>query len=120
VAGDINDQGQIIGNYGDPAGNTHGFLLSAGKFTAIDFPGAFSLTFPTGITANGEIVGTYDDSNGTTHGFTLIASKFCTVDFPVTFGTFAFRANEAGQIVGMHFHFGQHGFLATPTLIQKP
>ena len=59
-------------------------------------------------------------SNGTTHGFTLIAGNFCAVDFPVTFGTFAFRANEAGQIVGMHFHFGQHDFLATPSLIQKP
>jgi uncharacterized membrane protein len=73
VAGDINDQGQIVGNYGDAAGNTHGFTLSAGKFTTIDFPVALSTTAPSDINANGEIVGFYDDSNGSIHGFTLTA-----------------------------------------------
>jgi hypothetical protein len=40
----------------DAAGDTRGFLLSAGIFTKIDVPGALDLAFPTGISANGEIV----------------------------------------------------------------
>lgn len=34
----INSAGQMVGEYSDSS--THGFLLSAGTFTTIDFPGA--------------------------------------------------------------------------------
>jgi len=119
VAGGINAQGQIVGNFGDASGKFHGFLLSAGNFTAIDFPGAFSVTSPFGINSNGEIVGFYDDSNGNLHGFTLMDGNFSTVDFPGGFNTQAVRVNEAGQIVGIYFSSGQHGFLATPIPKQK-
>ncbi len=120
VAGGINDRGQIVGNFGDASGITHGFLLSGGNLSTIDFPGALDTTAPFGISANGEIVGFYDDSNGVLHGFTLIAGNFSTVDFPGGFNTLAFRVNEAGQIVGRYNLSGQHGFLATPSLIGKP
>jgi hypothetical protein len=109
-----------VGNYDDVSGITHGFLLSAGSFSTIDFPGALDSTAPSSITAKGEISGFYDDSNGVLHGFTLIAGNFGTVDFPGAFLTEAFRANEAGQIVGIYNLAGQHGFLATPNPIQKP
>lgn len=111
VAGDINDSGQIVANYGDASGNAHGFLLSAGNFSAIDFPGAFSSTGPSGISANGQIVGSYDDSNGALHGFLLSGAKFSTLDFPNVFSTLANRVNAVGQIVGIYFFFGQHGFM---------
>jgi probable HAF family extracellular repeat protein len=115
VAGGINDRGQIVGNYDDVSGITHGFLLSAGSFSTIDFPGALDLTAPSGITANREIVGFFDDGNGALHGFTLIASNFSTEDFPGAFLTEAFRVNEAGRIVGIYNLAGQHGYLATLT-----
>ena len=120
MAGGINDRGQIVGNFSDASGISHGFLLSAGNFMTIDFPGALDDTAAFGITANGEIVGFYDDSNGVIHGFTLIAGNFNNVDSPGAFLTEAVRANEAGQIVGIYNLAGQHGFLATPNPIQKP
>jgi hypothetical protein len=85
VAGDIKDLGQIIDNYGDAAGNAHGFLLIAGNFRTIDVPGALTTTFPSGISANGEIVGAYDDSNGMLYGFRLKCGNFTTIDFPDPF-----------------------------------
>jgi uncharacterized membrane protein len=109
-----------VGNYDDSSGNSHGFLLSAGNFTTIDFPGAFDVTAPFGIAANGEIVGEYFDNNGISHGFTLVGGNFSTLDFPGAVQTRATRVNEAGQIIGDYFLSGQHGYLATPNPIQKP
>jgi hypothetical protein len=51
------------------AGVTHGFLLSGGEFTSIDFPGA-SGTVASGINPRGDIVGFYV-SAGVGHGFLL-------------------------------------------------
>jgi hypothetical protein len=55
----INPQGDIVGFYIDGSGDTHGFLLSEGRFTSIDVPGAF------GISRRGSIVGTYFDGRAT-------------------------------------------------------
>ena len=48
----------------------HGFLLSRGNFSTIDFPGAL-LTFASDINANGETVGFYVDASFNVHGFLL-------------------------------------------------
>ena len=63
----INNRGQLVGNYVDGAGTTHGFLYSDGNFTTIDYPGA-TLTAARAINNRGEIVGAYQDASGT-HGF---------------------------------------------------
>ena len=52
----INDAGQIVGSFANPAGRDHGFLDSGGTFTAIDVPGA-DYTFAYGINDGGQIVG---------------------------------------------------------------
>jgi len=114
VAGDINERGQIVGNYEDASGKLHGFLLSNGNFTTFDFPGAFSTTVPFGIAANGDIAGAYNDNSGLAHGFQLQQGSFTTIDFPGARQTQAVRVNETGQIVGFYNLAGQHGFLATP------
>jgi hypothetical protein len=44
----INPQGDIVGFYIDRSGDTHGFLLSEGRFTTIDVPGAAGFTEPWG------------------------------------------------------------------------
>ena len=65
VANGINPAGDIVGVYTDGVGKQHGFLLSGGQFTTIDFPGALAGvvgTLPTsanGINPAGEIVGNY-------------------------------------------------------------
>ena len=57
-----------MGHFRDTTGTVHGFLLSRGVFTTIDFPGA-TVTQARGINPGGDIVGWYIDSSGKTHGF---------------------------------------------------
>lgn len=49
-------------------GIVHGFLLSGGVYTTIDFPGA-TASGVFGLDSFDDIVGTYIDSSGTVHGF---------------------------------------------------
>lgn len=67
-AWDINPAKEVVGEFRDSAGKTHGFLLSNGAFTTIDPPGAI-FTKGRGINAGGDIVGLYIDSKGKQHGF---------------------------------------------------
>ena len=62
---------EVVGQYRDKSGVTHGFLLNADGFTAIDFPGA-QQTVATGINPKGDIVGRYRDSIGKDHAFLLV------------------------------------------------
>ena len=52
----ISPQGTIVGGYVDAAGVSHGFILSGGQYTTLDFPGAAG-TQLTGINPSGEISG---------------------------------------------------------------
>ena len=38
----INNAGDVVGQFTDAGNVNHGFLLSGGKFTQIDFPGSVS------------------------------------------------------------------------------
>ena len=53
---DINNRGQIVGQY-EAGGAVHGFLLDRGTFTTIDAPGAPRATQVIGINDRGEMVG---------------------------------------------------------------
>ena len=64
----INDSGQLSGEYTDNDGNFHGFVLSGGTYSTLDFPGA-NFTYGGGINNFGVIVGQYQDSYGTIHGY---------------------------------------------------
>lgn len=78
--GGLTDSGDIVSDYcndvrclehfrfGKGNGNAHGFLLSGGVFTTIDFPGAASSS-SFGINDGGDIVGGYLDTNGGVHGY---------------------------------------------------
>ena len=57
-----------MGDFTDPRGVVHGFLLDNGNYTTIDVPGS-SLTAAMGINDAGQIVGTYVLPDGTYHGF---------------------------------------------------
>ena len=62
--------GQIVGEYDDAGGHEHGFLLSAGVYSTIDFPGS-TLTDVLKINNLGAMVGIYDNPDGSEHGFLL-------------------------------------------------
>lgn len=78
--GGLNNVGDIVSTYCDSnpctgfgtllngEGHVHGFLLSGGVFTTIDFPGAVS-THPLGVNDSGDIVGFYFDTSLRAHGF---------------------------------------------------
>ena len=75
--GGINSRGDIVGAYCTgsppcliaPTGN-HGFLLSDGALTTIDYPGALSSVL-TGINNRGQMVGSFFDSSAQPTGFVL-------------------------------------------------
>jgi probable HAF family extracellular repeat protein len=118
----INDDGQVVGDYQDTAGNFHGFFWDAGLFLTIAFPDA-TTTGPTAINNVGQIVGYYFDSdvsetfpNGHTHGFIYRNGRFSVFDFSnglATFPTFPADINDSGHIVGIYSDadFISHSFL---------
>ena len=75
--GGINARGDIVGKYcdaspclaGRPSGG-HGFVLSDGRLTTIDVPGALG-TAAFGINARREIVGGYFDAGGALHAYVM-------------------------------------------------
>ena len=54
----INAEGDVVGNYKDTNGTSHGFLMNEAGLTTIDYPGAL-FTVATGISARGTTVGYY-------------------------------------------------------------
>ena len=62
-----NTAGQVVGTYHLADGVYHGFLLSNGTYTTIDYPNTIN-TQLYGITDLGELVG-QTDFGGRTHGF---------------------------------------------------
>lgn len=107
----------IVGTYTDSSGNGHGFLLSHGRFTTIDVPGASVLlgSSPWGINPQGDIVGFYADGSRNFHGFLLSEGRFKIIDVPAAFGigTSAYGINPQGDIVGLYSDGSSntHGFL---------
>lgn len=59
----INERGHIVGGYNDAAGDLHCFLLVAGTFTDVDFPGV-PFTQCVGINNKDSIAGGAFDGNG--------------------------------------------------------
>lgn len=75
VVGGINAGGDIAGSYctaepcTNPSPSVHGFLLSEGVYTTVDFPGA-TATLSAGVNSSDDVVGVYFDSvGGGVHGF---------------------------------------------------
>ena len=95
-----------------------GFLLSAGVYTTIAVPGAFT-THISGINDAGQIVGQYATDPDTTFGFLLSAGVYTTIAVPGAGSTGACGINDAGQIVGSN-DFGRASFLATPSPVPEP
>ena len=108
----INARGDIVGQYGEPFGAGHSFLLRNGIFTTIDPPGSAGGS-ANGINGRGDVVGWYG-ANGTTHGYLLRRGHFTNVDVPGAAVTLPNGINTGGDIVGTYgdSEFGPfHGFL---------
>ena len=118
VGTDINDSGQIVGEYTfSGLGDRQRFLLSNGVFTSITFPGA-SFTRAVGINRYGDIVGDYIITNGNgspsghDFGYLLRGGVFTSIRFPNSDSTVPAGINASGDIVGWYLDkVGMHGFL---------
>lgn len=115
LAVDVNDLGQIVGEYTFTTVNLRqGFLLSRGVFTSITFPGS-SFTRAIGINHGGDIVGDYimaGSGGSNEHGYLLRGGVFTSISFPNADATLAQGINATGDIVGTYKDKqGKHGFL---------
>jgi probable HAF family extracellular repeat protein len=125
---DINDRGQMVGNYDDPTnylGFGGGFLREPdGEITKLDVPGAGPFTVPWGINNRGQVVGWYADEDTTVnpdgsippdkvHGFVWDDGEVTELDVPGSLATYAYRMNNRGQVVGAYNDAAgtEHGFL---------
>jgi uncharacterized membrane protein len=100
----INDRGDVVGQIIGDDGFAHGFLLSGGVVTTIDFPGA-SDTYAFGINESGTVVGYWDlvDANGNVlanHGFTWNGGVITQLDFPGSVDSAVLGINARGDLVG--------------------
>jgi hypothetical protein len=115
AANQINNRGDISGWYSTAPGTRHGYILSDGIVTTIDYPGT-SFTQVNGITDTGTVFGHFRDASGVFHGFVLSDGAFTQLDFPGALDTFPFYINARGDIAGQwdssHSEIG-HGFLLT-------
>jgi len=136
VAGSINQDGVIAGDYVDPGGVEHGFVRAAdGTITTFDATGAGTGpgqgTYPQGINPAGAISGLFLDASSVGHGFLRApGGAITTFDAPgagttciggVPFsptcqGTYAIDINPAGAIVGWYVDASNvaNGFLRSP------
>ena len=96
---DINDRGQMVGEYQDANGRFHGYLWQRGRFKTIDVPGQPGTTTATGINNRGQITGQAGPLEDRV-GFVLDRGRFTTFRVPGAQVTFAFGINDHGQIVG--------------------
>jgi probable HAF family extracellular repeat protein len=121
-ATDINDKGMVTGFFPTATGDD-GFLLSAGKLTALSFPGA-TVTEALGLNNLGQVVGFYNDAAGNPHGFIYSNGSFTSLDdnaAPATQTTIN-GINNFGQIVGFALEKNGNtvGFVGAPLVVPEP
>lgn len=100
----INDRGDVVGQYNGDDGFFHGFLLSKGIVTTLDFPAA-SDTYAFDINQSGVVVGYWDivDALGNVlaaHGFVWKNGAFTEVNFPGSADSLVLGINVEGDYVG--------------------
>jgi probable HAF family extracellular repeat protein len=100
-AQDINNSGQVVGDFPDPKG-THGFvyLENVGVFTPpLDNPPSTEIALR-GVNNGGQIIGGYFDAVGHEHPFLYMASSLNPILIPGAISASAIGVNDRGQVVG--------------------
>jgi uncharacterized membrane protein len=128
-ARDINDHGDVVGVYAEPAANDLGYVVRGymrrrnARTTTIAVPGAAE-TSPYAIDDRRRIAGSYLDAGvtprpdgsvppGTMHGFVRDNGRVTTLDVPGSVLTIVLDIDDRGRAVGGYIDAGgtQHGFL---------
>jgi uncharacterized membrane protein len=111
----INPGGEIVGAYVtkiEGVVKVHGFVLSGGEFTTLDYPDVVTTDIrPGGIAPSGDITGYYSANESgviTNHGFVLTRDgEWSTVDYPGQPNTAWTRILPDGTLIGNHFPTGK-------------
>jgi hypothetical protein len=74
ITTDVNEKGDIGGNFNDVNFKYYGFLKVGSEFTRFDYPGAVSTGFE-GINNAGQMVGWYYDADWVIHGLLVERKK---------------------------------------------
>ncbi len=113
----INNSGEVCGFFIDQSNVNHGWLLNAGVFLQLDYPGS-TFTQALGLNNRGQVVGAYMDQQGLTHGFvyTVSSGQFTSEDDPNGVGsTIVNGINDNGVLVGFYGTAPiNSGFVAMP------
>jgi hypothetical protein len=96
----INKKGDIAGYYLDANKQVHGFLLSGGHYTTIDYPGAIGGTWVYGVNDSDIVVGARDNGENV-KGFKYSNGHFVTFEFQ-NWATFPQSINASGVITGYY------------------
>ena len=99
-ATDINDNGQIVGQYTDHAGKTHGYLYSGGQFTIDRLSEGDATPRQRRSPSPARSRDSTDRATATRHGFLLSNGTYTSIDFPNATDTFIYGLNDLGEIVG--------------------
>jgi probable HAF family extracellular repeat protein len=100
----------VVGEYQDTTGETHGFLYSGGAFTTLD-PAGSIFTQATGLFGP-NVVGYYQDVNSVHHGFLYNGTSYVTLDPSGSVSTHA-SGIYGNNVVGYYIDSQEvyHGFL---------
>ena len=94
----INNRRTVVGDYATSDGNSHGFFLSGGTFTAYDVPGAI-FTAVLGINNPGDFTGTFTDSSGNNPAFVSVGGTLTSFSVPAAVQTLAYMINDSKRLV---------------------
>lgn len=104
----LNNEGQVVGDYMDANGNTHGFVYSVGTgtYTTIDDPnegvvGGVTSTVVNGINDQGQLVGFYTDAGGNVDGMlATVQGVVANVTDPTAGSVLAAAVGSGGVAAG--------------------
>lgn len=120
VLRDINDAGDVVGEYETAGGQRRGFARLGGVFVSIDFPLAVE-TRVRGINNKGEMVGFAENMAGIREGFIRTPDGiFTTLSFSGAVELLLGGINDTGEMVGTFIDAGgaQHGVFITAPLVE--
>ncbi len=125
----INDSSEVVGNWQDANGVSHGFTwTSIGGYVSIDVPGAVD-TRASGINASGAIIGSFDESSagcfqynpqGCPQGFLLVNGTFTTIDVPKALITLLIAINNSGVVLLQSGNINKSGDRVNHTFLYTP
>jgi uncharacterized membrane protein len=116
AAYEINNRGEIVGNYTDGNDVQHGYILAKGRVTTIDHPRAtdapnLTATRVVGINDRGQLVGSYGDDRGIIRAWAWKRGRFITIHPRFGLQSEASQIDNHGRIVGRYIDPDLRSFL---------